>query len=149
MLGENPEQEERLSRNDMLMSVAMLMAQRGTCTRLKVGAIITVDSRIVGSGYVGAPQRIDHCNSSNCHPDKPCTRTIHAEQNAIAFCARYGTPTEGCTIYCTHQPCAQCARLIIQAGIVKVVYGMEYRDPEGLNLLKQAGVDCVKYRQGL
>ena len=131
----------RISRDEMLMRVAMLVALRGTCNRLQVGAVIAIDGRIISTGYVGAPAGMPHCSPETCNVSSPCTRTMHAEANAIAWAARKGLPTEGATLYATHSPCHDvCAKLIINAGIKRVVYGTEYRKTEGIELLRSVGI---------
>jgi dCMP deaminase len=124
----------------MLMGVAELIAQRGTCLRSKVGAILARDGRILSSGYVGAPTNMRHCSPGICRPDTPCTRTIHAEANAIAWAARTGVETMGSTMYVTVSPCGECAKLLINAGIVQIYYGVEYRDAEPIKLLRHVGI---------
>lgn len=134
----------RRTRDAVLMDVAALMSQRGTCERAQVGAVIAHDGRIIATGYVGAPAGQAHCIDPGvgCEPgvDGGCVRTVHAEANAIAFAAASGTPTRGATIYTTHAPCRGCAKLILNAGIVRLVYRSEYRDPAGLELLESAGL---------
>ncbi len=133
---------DRVSRDEVLMRVATVISARGTCERLQVGAVISKDGRPISTGYVGAPSGLPHCIASQCQvgPDGGCIRTVHAEANAIAFAARHGTSTEGSELHSTHSPCLSCAKLIINAGIKRVVFENEYRDPSGLDLLIQAGV---------
>lgn len=122
--------------------MATITSSRGTCTRASVGCVIAKDGRIISTGYVGAPSGLPHCTAVGCEPgpDGGCIRTVHAEANAIAFGARHGISTDGADLYCTHSPCASCAKLIINAGIVRVVYEHEYRIRGGINLLRMAGV---------
>lgn len=140
--------KERISRTNMLMLMAKVVAQRSTCLRLSVGAVVARDGRVVSTGYSGAPKGISHCDHSNCTPDSPCTRTVHAEAGAIAFAARYGVSLEGATLYCTHSPCQDCAKLIINTGIKEVIYETPYRKTEGVDLLRSAGVLVSEYRHG-
>ena len=133
----------RISRDELLVSVAKLVAKRSTCDRLAVGAVLANEGRIISMGYNGAPSGMPHCHPSICDQAKPCTRTVHAEANAIAFAARKGIETEGATMYCTHSPCNDCCKLIINAGIKKVVYWESYRDAKPLTLLSEAGVEVV------
>lgn len=130
----------RINRDTMLMGVAQLVAQRGTCLRLQVGALVALDGRIISTGYNGAPAGMEHCNVSNCSWDKPCERTIHAEANAIVFAARHGVKLDGSTLYTTYSPCKTCAGLIINAGVKLVVYKKAYRDSEPLDILTSAEV---------
>ena len=119
----------RPTRYEVLMGVAVLMSFRGTCRRRRVGAVIAKNDRIVSSGYVGAPTNMPHCTPTTCTPEKPCERTVHAEVNAIAYAARAGVSTEGTWIYTTTSPCKNCLKLIVNSGIIKVVYLEEYRIP--------------------
>lgn len=118
----------------MLMDMARVVAQRGTCDRLQVGAVIARDGRVISSGYNGNIMGMDHCNHQE-HPSIPCDSAVHAEANAILFAARYGMSTEGAQLYTTHQPCLGCAKMIINAGINLVAYDHTYRDNSGLSLL--------------
>ena len=134
---------ERISRDEMLMRMAVVVSNRGTCTRAYVGAVIAREGRVISTGYVGAPSGLPHCLDvgDEIGPDGGCARTVHAEANAIAFAARSGTSTEGAELYCTHEPCLKCAQLIINSGITRVVYENPYRIHDGLALLESAGID--------
>ena len=131
----------RISRDDLLANIAQLVARRSTCLRLSVGAVLAQEGRIVSTGYNGAPAGLPHCEPETCGPDDVCVRTVHAEANVIAFAAKEGIQTMGATLYTTHSPCMECAKLIINAGIRRVVYWEEYRDPSPLELLERAGVE--------
>lgn len=125
--------------DDVLMYTAYTMARRGTCARMRVGAVIAREERLISSGYNGATAGMPHCH----HRDddrSPCNVAVHAEENAIAFAAKHGTPTAGATLYTTMTPCFHCARLIVNAGITRVVYSDEYRNDAGFGLLVAAGV---------
>lgn len=137
---------ERPSREVWLLRLAKVIAERGTCERADVGAIIARDGRVVSSGYVGAPAGLPDCLSNGCEigTHGGCTRTVHAEANAIAFAARFGTSTDRCELYCTHAPCLPCAKLIVNAGIVRLVFEVPYRDTSGLALLHEAGVSVER-----
>ncbi len=123
----------------------------------KVGAVIVKDKRILATGYNGAPAGIKSCVDRG-----ECMRTrlgiasgtcqeicygVHAEQNAIVQCARMGIEIDGGTLFCTHQPCSICAKIIINAGIVRVVYKNGYPDPFSVELFKEAGVEFVNYQE--
>lgn len=130
---------DRPSRDSVLMNMALAIADRGTCSRAKVGAIITRNGRPISSGYNGAPSMVDHCvhlpgNTTGCE------LAVHAEANAIAFAARYGVATEHAALYCTHEPCFNCAKLIINAGIREVYYLEPYRLHDGIELLQRSHV---------
>lgn len=105
------------------LSIAREVASRSTCLRRHVGALIVVDRRILCSGYNGSPPGQAHCTEAGCMlEDGRCIRTLHAEQNAITQAALHGVRTQGATLYCTCTPCHVCARMIVGAGIVRVVY---------------------------
>lgn len=144
------------------MEVAETIAKLGTCERARVGAVLTRRGRAISWGYNGAPPGLPHCNENNhgwgdrevdksTHPEPPlmlpaaevlgCNNATHAEANALAFAARQGISTDDCTLYVTYSPCASCARLIIAAGISRVVVRYIYRDPQGWNLLGEAGIE--------
>jgi dCMP deaminase len=132
---------ERISRDEMLMRMAEAAAGRTDCGRAPrgVGALIAREGRPISAGYAAPPAGAEPCGAT-CNLDLPCTRTIHAEANAIYFAARHGLEVEGATIYCTTEPCLKCAEAIIQAGIKEVVYRDSYRDSNGAYLLTGFGV---------
>lgn len=134
----------RPSREILLMEMAQLIARRATCGRRQVGAILTRESRIISMGYTGAPPGQPHCSPEICNLQLPCTRTVHAEANAIAFAARYGMSTKDCALYTTASPCMDCAKLIISAGVCGVFYLEEYRDTAPLLLLRECGIYAEK-----
>jgi len=136
------------------MKIAYLVATRSTCIRRKVGAVIVKDKRILSTGYNGAPSGLLHCLDIGCLRDKmnipsgerqELCRGLHAEQNAIIQGAMYGVSLMGSTIYVTNQPCITCAKMLIQAGIVKIIYQGDYPDTFALELLKEAKVDLIKF----
>lgn len=127
----------------MLIDIAFIVSRRSTCARSQVGAVIADEGRIVSTGYAGAPAGMPHCSSGVCDLSQPCTRTVHAEANAIAWAARSGIIIEGCALYCTLSPCLDCAKLIINSGIKRVVYGQAYRKTDGIDLLKSVGIDVT------
>ena len=130
----------RLSRNEVYFGMAVLMGARSTCPRANVGAVAVKDRRIIATGYVGSPSRQPHCLDVGCDiVDGHCMRTIHAEANLIAFAAKHGVSLEGSTIYVTHSPCTNCAKLLINAGVQTVNFIWIY-DTAGVNLLTDSGV---------
>lgn len=134
----------RPSWNEYFMNVAHEVAKRSTCERAQVGAVIVKDKRILTTGYNGSPRGLPHCTEVGCLMDNGhCVRTLHAEQNAIIVAALHGVITEGATIYITHQPCFLCAKMIINAGIVQIVYDKEYPDDRAREFLEQAGVELI------
>ena len=141
---------ERVSRDGLCMQIAHLVAQRGTCSRAQVGAIIARGGRILATGYNGPPAGFPHCtdpdgcSDADRASDLGCVRSVHAEANAIAYAARYGIATDGTDLYCSHLPCVKCAELIINAGIKTVYFGHDYRMKDGWLLLQQAGIAMIK-----
>ena len=135
----------RFTRDELLIRVASLIAERSTCFRSRVGAVIAQEGRIISTGYNGTPSGLPHCSPNDCGPDTPCTKTVHAEANAIAFAARYGIATEGATLYTQLSPCNDCAKLIINSGIERVVFQDYYRDEMPVDLLARAGIELSWY----
>lgn len=136
----------RVPRDYILMGTAKLWALRSTCRRLKVGAVLSKKGRIISTGYNGAPSGFSHCTPDVCNEDSSCKRTVHAEMNALLFAAKYGISTEGSEMYTTHAPCIDCAKAMINAGVSRVFYEQEYRNNDGLELLKQAGIHTEKIK---
>ena len=137
----------RVSRDAMLVEIANVVAKRGTCTRGFIGAVIAHEGRVISTGYVGSPSGQPHCTDVGCDigPDGGCQRTVHAEANAFAFAAKYGLATDGSTIYTLKAPCVSCAKLIINSGIQRVVYVSTYRDPRGLRMLEESGLQVDRF----
>ncbi|MCL6548275.1 MAG: ComE operon protein 2 [Alicyclobacillus sp.] len=143
MTGQNRgESGRRLSWHEFFASQARVMALRSTCPRLHVGCVIVREKRMIASGYNGSIHGDVHCVDVGCRiVDGHCVRAIHAEQNALLQCARFGIATEGADLYVTHLPCLQCTKSIIQAGIARVYYEQVYRpDPYAAELFEFAGV---------
>lgn len=117
--------------HEYFMGLTKQVSERATCSRLKVGAVIVKDKRIISTGYNGGVIGESHCEDVGClMRDNHCIRTIHAEQNALLQCAKFGASTEGATIYVTHFPCLHCMKSIIQAGITKIIYSEDYHNDE-------------------
>lgn len=133
---------DRPSRIETLMRCAWVWADRSTCDRLHVGAVLSRDYRILVTGYNGPPSGATHCHHNS---NAPCEAAVHAEANLIAFAARHGVETLGAQVIVTHMPCVKCAQLIINAGISMVTYDKPYRDPSGVQLLRNSGVAVVSY----
>lgn len=133
---------ERISWHQYFMAQSHLLALRSTCTRLMVGATIVRDKRIIAGGYNGAISGGVHCIDEGCYIiDDHCVRTIHAEINALLQCAKFGVATEGSEIYVTHFPCLNCCKALIQAGIKKVYYAVDYKNHSyALELFESAHV---------
>ena len=134
----------RVSRDDALMQTAWVWAGRGTCNRLQVGCVISIQGRILAQGYNGAPSGLPHCHH-RVTDSPPCTQAEHAERNAIAWAARMGVRLQGSELHCTDGPCLACAMAIINAGIVRVTFQRPYRDTSGQELLTRAGLDVSIY----
>lgn len=128
----------RPSLDATLLAAAYVWARRSTCSRLQVGAVLARDGRTLSTGYNGAPSGLEHCEHLD---DEPCTVSVHAEANALIFAGRHGVSTEGATLYLTHAPCLGCAGLIVNAGVVEVVYAEPYRSVAGERALLAAGLD--------
>lgn len=127
----------RPTTDQRLMNAAYGEAKSGTCPRLNVGAVLARDTRIIGSGWNGAPPKMQHCRHEF---DESCRIAIHAECNVIGFAARHGVATGGTTLYVTHAPCLNCAHVIIAAGVTRVVYGKEYASFDGITRLRECGI---------
>ena len=122
--------------------MAQIWAENSYCKRRQVGAIIVKDKMIISDGYNGTPVGFENvCEDENDHT-KPYV--LHAEANAITKVAQSNNSSNGATLYVTSSPCIECAKLIIQAGIKRVVFGEIYRLTDGIDLLKRAGIDCVQ-----
>jgi dCMP deaminase len=139
----------RPSWDEYFMDIARQVASRSTCMRRKIGAVVVRDKRILATGYNNVPSGIEHCTTRGCLRDSlgipsgerhELCRGIHAEQNAIVQAARNGVSIEGATVYCTTQPCILCAKLIINAGIVEIVFAGSYPDSLSQELLSEAGI---------
>ena len=123
------------------MEIAKTVGTRATCLRRSVGAVIVRQRRILTTGYNGAPRGVPHCEEYGCDITQRCQLAAHAEQNAIAQAAANGVSCEGATVYVTCQPCSGCAKLMINAGIKRVVFEGEYPDPLAVELFEMAGVE--------
>lgn len=140
----------RPSWDEYFMQMAELTAQRSTCLRRQVGAIIVKEKHIIATGYNGAPKGLPHCEElEGCLREKleipsgerhELCRALHAEQNAIIQAATLGQSIEGATIYITHQPCIICAKMIINAGISRIVIRRGYPDEMSRGMLREAGL---------
>jgi dCMP deaminase len=133
--------DARPSWDEYFLKITAEVAQRSTCPRASVGAVVVKDKRILTTGYNGAPSGLPHCTEVGCLLiDNHCVRAIHAEQNALLQSARHGVALARGTLYVTHQPCLTCAKLIINAGLVRVVFTQAYRDPIAAEFLHDAGI---------
>ena len=137
------------------MDITCLVAKRSTCLRRAVGAIIVKDRRILATGYNGAPSHVRHCETVGCLREQMAVpsgerhelcRGIHAEQNAIIQAAYHGASIKGADLYCTNQPCSICAKMIINAGIVRIVYQASYADSLAEEMLTEADVELIQLK---
>lgn len=137
--------ENHLLKQDILdrryLRMAAIWAENSYCRRRKVGAIIVKDRMIISDGYNGTPAGFENVCEDDTGVTKPYV--LHAEANAITKVARSNNSSEGGTLYVTASPCVECAKLIIQAGIRRVVFKELYRITDGVDLLRRAGIECV------
>lgn len=141
----------RPSWDEYFMQMAELTAKRSTCMRRNIGAIIVKDKHIIATGYNGAPKELPHCEDiGGCLREQldipsgerhELCRALHAEQNAIVQAANLGVSIDGATIYVTHQPCSICAKMIVNAGIKRVVIRNGYPDDMAKDMLDEAGIN--------
>lgn len=144
--------------DDIYMDLAQKLAGRSHCVKIKVGAVLTQDSRIISLGYNGPPAGTHNCDEEwpeqGCARDRKggCSLAIHAEENAILYAARNNAVIEGSTIYVTLSPCLACARVIFTMGVKKVVYLNSYAEYKGIDLdegvefLRRFNVEVVRYQ---
>ena len=142
------------------MEIAEVVAKRSTCLRRQVGAVLVKDRQILATGYNGTPKGIAHCEEVGCLREQlhvpsgqnhELCRGIHAEQNAVIQAAVNGVSTKGATLYCTHQPCVVCSKILINAGIERIVYAHPYPDRLAQEMLasdKQLTLEEFKPKKG-
>lgn len=142
---------DRPGLDEYFMEIASVVAKRSTCLRNQVGALFVKNKRLLTTGYNGAPAGIPHCDDVGCAREGVASgtrhelcRAVHAEQNAIIQAALHGVSIEGATLYCTHQPCILCAKMLINAKISRVVYSQAYPDDTALRFLAEAGVEVTR-----
>lgn len=149
--------DERIGWDEYFMQMAELTAKRSTCMRRQVGAVIVKDRHIIATGYNGAPRGLKHCDElGGCLRQKlgvpsgqrhELCRALHAEQNAIIQAATLGQSIEDGTIYVTHQPCVICAKMIINAGIKRIVVRECYPDEMATEILDEAGIRVIQLKK--
>lgn len=144
----------RPSWQQYFMQMAYLASTRSTCIRRAVGAVLVRDNQIISTGYNGSPKGVPHCAEVGCLREQlnvpsgqkhELCRGVHAEQNAIIQAAINGSSTRGAQLYCTHQPCSICARLLINAEIKTVYISEVYPDELGEQLFREAGVELILF----
>ena len=149
---------KRPSWDEYFMKAACLVSERATCLRRKVGAVLVKDKRILATGYNGAPSRITHCETTGCLREQlkvpsgerhELCRGLHAEQNVLVQAALHGVSTKESILYITCSPCIICAKMIINAGIKKVVCREHYPDKMTEDFFKEAGVVLEIYEMPL
>jgi len=138
--------------DDYFLEIAGVVAKRSTCLRRHVGAVLVRDRFIISTGYNGAPTGIRHCAEVGClratynvpsgERHELC-RGLHAEQNAIIQAALHGVSTKGATLYCTNHPCSICAKMLINAGVVRVVISHDYNDILSKEMLSEANIEVI------
>ncbi len=143
----------RPSWDEYFLELADMVASRSTCLRRHVGAVLVRKDRIIATGYNGAPRGLGHCLDMGCmreqmgipsgHRYELC-RGVHAEQNAIINAAYYGVSTQDTVLYCTNQPCIICARMLINAGVIRVVHRGNFDDDLALQFMREAGIETVE-----
>jgi len=142
--------KERPDWDDYFMDIAALVARRSSCLRRSVGAVLVRENRILTTGYNGAPTGLRHCLDSGCLREQlkipsgerhELCRGLHAEQNAIIQAALHGVSVKGAHIYCTNHPCIICAKMIVNAGIVKIIFRDGYMDKMAKELLLEAKIE--------
>lgn len=134
----NTSDKQRLL-DDRYLRMARIWAENSYCQRRQVGALVVKDKMIISDGYNGTPSGFENVCEDEHGVTKPYV--LHAEANAITKLARSGNNSDGATLYVTASPCIECSKLIIQAGIRRVVYGEQYRLSDGIDLLRRAGID--------
>lgn len=145
---------DRPTWDEYFMEMAHVIASRSTCLRRSVGALLVRDKRILATGYNGAPSGLRHCEEVGCLREKmgipsgkqvELCRGLHGEQNAIIQGALHGVSLKESVLYCTTQPCVTCAKMLINAGVKRIVYEGEYADQLALDMLEEAGLELVRF----
>ena len=139
-MGYNEEKQRQL--DSRFMRMARIWAENSYCIRRQVGALIVKDKMIISDGYNGTPSGFENV----CEDEQGLTKpyVLHAEANAITKVAKSANNCEGATLYITASPCIECSKLIIQAGIKRVVYSDDYRKSDGLDLLRRVGIEITQ-----
>ncbi len=154
----NSRKIHRPSWDEYFMKIAHFVSERSTCLRRKVGAVLVKDRRILVTGYNGAASGLRHCEDIGCLREKmkvpsgkrhEICRGLHGEQNAIIQAATFGLSIKGSTLYCTHQPCVLCAKMIINAGIKEVIYSGGYPDKLAEEMMREAKINLTHFKKEL
>lgn len=145
----------RPSWDEYFMEITHLVARRSTCLRRQVGAVLVKDKNILATGYNGAPSGVAHCLDVGCLREKlgvpsgerhELCRGLHAEQNAIIQAAKHGTNIDNSTLYCTTMPCIICSKMIINAGIRRIIFEEGYSDTLAAEMIEESGVLVEKFQ---
>ncbi len=135
--------------------ITRLVSTRSTCIRRHVGAILVKDRNILATGYNGVPSGISHCADAGCIREQlnvpsgerhELCRGLHAEQNAIIQAAKHGVNIDGATLYCTTMPCVICTKMLINAGIKRVIFDDGYADELAIKMIAESGIDVVQFK---
>jgi dCMP deaminase len=138
---------------DYFMEIARVVATRSSCMRRQVGALIVKNRQILATGYNGVPRGLTHCSDRGCLREQlgipsgerhELCRGLHAEQNAIVQAAYHGVAIQGAELYCTHQPCAVCAKMLVNADIQAVYFAGSYPDELAMEVFHEAGTRLVR-----
>lgn len=138
------------------IDITHLVSTRSTCLRRQVGALLVKNRNILATGYNGTPSGIRHCEETGCLRERlkvpsgerhELCRGLHAEQNAIIQAARHGVNIDGSTLYCTTMPCIICTKMLINAGIRRIVYDEGYADELAREMVEESGIETVRFEQ--
>jgi dCMP deaminase len=147
--------EQRPSYDEYFMEMAHVVAKRSTCLRRKVGAILVKEKHILSTGYNGAPKGFKHCAETGCLREDQnipsgerheLCRGLHAEQNAIIQAAVFGTSIKGSILYCTNTPCVVCVKMLINAGVIEIIYSGEYPDDLAKRMLAESNLKIKRFK---
>ncbi len=143
---------QRMSWEEYFMSITCLVAERSTCLRRRVGAVLVKNKRILATGYNGAPAGVPHCLETGCLREKlkiasgerhEMCRGLHAEQNVIIQAAVHGITISGSELYCTTHPCVLCSKMLINCGVTRIYYQEDYPDALATEMLQEASIPTV------
>lgn len=144
MKKQNKVVNKRISKDEYFLKMVDVVADRSTCLRKKIGSVLVKDGMVLSTGYNGAPRGLEHCTEVNCQVENGhCVRTVHAEVNAVIQAAYSGAATAGSTMYTQFLPCGHCAKILINAGVKRIVYSGIYENADNgytEKILKKAGV---------
>lgn len=148
--------QNRPNWDEYFMEIANVVSKRSTCLRRKVGAVIVKNKQIVATGYNGTPSGLAHCAETGCLREQlnvpsgkmhELCRGIHAEQNAVVQAAYHGVSLNGGTLYCTHQPCVVCTKILINAGIERIVYANPYPDKLAEEMMQASKIKIEVFQE--